>query len=77
MSDCRRILLFSPAAPAAVPFVISGVAGIGVSLATGSGTELCTYLAMKRLNQSKAKGEQKGGRFVKEDTLELSVMLKN
>ena len=71
------ILLFSPAAPAAVPFVISGVAGIGVSLATGSGTELCTYLAMKRLNQSKAKGERKGGRFVKEDTLELSVMLKN
>ena len=70
------ILLFSPAAPAAVPFVISGVAGIGVSLATGSGTELSTYLAMKRLNQSKAKGEQKGGIFVKEDTLGLSVMLK-
>ena len=71
------ILLFSPAAPAAVPLVISGVAGIGVSLATGGGTELCTYLALKRLNRSKAKGERKGGRFVKEDALELSVMLKN
>ena len=71
------ILLFSPAAPAAVPLVISGVAGIGVSLATGGGTELCTYLALKRLNHSKAKGERKGGRFVKEDALELSVMLKN
>ena len=70
------ILLFSPAAPAAVPLVISGVAGIGVSLATGGGTELCTYLALKRLNRSKAKGERKGGTFVKEDALGLSVMLK-
>lgn len=64
-------LLMTPAAPVSLPLAIAGVTGVGVSVATGGATELCNFLAAKRLNRSKVKGSYKGYKFVVDDTTEL------
>ena len=66
------ILSATPAAPAGVPLMIAGGAGVGAALVSGCGTELCACLARKRLGHAEAKGDRKGKKFVKEDTTELS-----
>ena len=67
------ILIFTPAAPAAIPFAIAGAAGVGTSFVIGGSTKLCCFLTFKRLDHSKAKGNGKGSKFVKEDTTELDT----
>lgn len=68
------ILLVTPAAPAGVPLLIAGGAGVGAALATGSGTELCAFLARKRLDRAEAKGDRKGDKLVCNKTTELSQL---
>ena len=67
------ILIFSPAAPAAIPLAIAGAAGVGTSFVIGGSTKLCSTLAFKRFNHSLAKGGVKGDKFVREDTTELDT----
>ena len=59
------------ATPAGVPLLAVGGAGVGVSIATGGGTALCSYLATKRLDRAKAKGDTIGDKFIENDTTEL------
>ena len=66
------ILVATPAAAAGVPLLITGGAGVGAAFATGCGTELCAFLARKRLNRAEAKGDRKGEKYVCNDTTELS-----
>ena len=54
--------------PAGVPLLAVGGAGVGISIATGGGTALCSYLATKRLGRAKTKGDTKGDKFVENDT---------
>ena len=57
MYDCGGILL---ATPAGVPLLAVGGAGVGVSIATGGGTALRSYLATKRLARAKEKDNIRG-----------------
>ena len=57
---------------AGVPLLAVGGAGVGVSIATGGGTALCGYLATKCLNRARAKGDNKGDKFVENDTTKLA-----
>ena len=66
------IMSATPAAPAGVPLMIAGGAGVGAALVSGCGTELCAYLARKRLGHAEEKGDRKGYKFVDEDATELS-----
>ena len=68
------ILLATPAAPLAVPFIAAGASGVGVSFVTGSGVKLCSCLADKRLRYAEAKGEVKGNKFLEEEKSELSQL---
>ena len=68
MYDCGGILL---ATPAGVPLLAVGGAGVGVLIETGGGTALCSYLATKRLDRTKAKGDTRGDKFIDNDTAEL------
>ena len=59
------------ATPAGVPLLAVGGAGVGVSIATVGGTALCSYLATKRLDRAKTKGDTRGDKFIENDTTEL------
>ena len=54
------------ATPAGVPLL-----AVGVSIATVGGTALCSYLATKRLDRAKAKGDTRGDKFIENNTTEL------
>ena len=65
------IMFATPVAPAGVPLVIAGGVGVGAAFATGCGTELGAFLARKRLDRARAKGDRKGDKFIEEDNTEL------
>lgn len=54
--------------PAGVPLMAAGAVGI----ATGGATALCGYIATKRFDHAKVKGDTKGDKFVRNDTTELT-----
>ena len=56
------------ATPAGLPLLAVGGAGVGVSIATGGNTAFCSYIAAKRLDHAKRKGDNRGDTFVKKDT---------
>ena len=55
------------ATPAGVPLLAVGGVGVGVSIATGSGTRLYSNIAKMYLDYAKGKGNFKGDKFVKND----------
>ena len=60
------------ATPAGLPLLAVGGVGVGVSIATGGSTAFCSYMAAKRLDGAKDKGDKRANTFVKNDTTKLA-----
>ena len=60
------------ATPAGLPLLAVGGAGVGVSIATGGSTAFCSYMAAKRLDGAKDKGDKRANTFVKNDATRLA-----
>ena len=64
---CMIVGVILLATPAGVPLLTIGGVGVGVSIATGSGTKLYSKIAKMYLDYAKGKGNFKGDKFVKND----------